>query len=180
MTTLFLHEGEPGHHFQIALAQENAALPAFMRFGGNTAYAEGWGLYAETLWKELGMETDPYQRFGGLNDEMLRAMRLVVDTGIHAKGWHRDQAIDYMLANSGMSRTEATAEVERYIAIPGQALAYKIGALTIQRLKAKAMKELGPKFDPREFHAQVLMTGALPMEVLEKKIDTWIAAKKAA
>ncbi|MBA2920607.1 DUF885 family protein [Sphingomonas sp. MAH-20] len=178
--TLFLHEGVPGHHFQIALAQENAALPAFMRFGGNTAYAEGWGLYAETLWKELGMETDPYQRFGGLNDEMLRAMRLVVDTGIHSKGWHRDQAIDYMLANSGMSRTEATAEVERYIAIPGQALAYKIGALTIQRLKAKAMKELGPKFDPREFHAQVLMTGALPMEVLEKKIDTWIAAKKAA
>jgi uncharacterized protein (DUF885 family) len=178
--TLFLHEGVPGHHFQISLAQENAALPAFMRFGGNTAYAEGWGLYAETLWKELGMETDPYQRFGGLNDEMLRAMRLVVDTGIHWKGWHRDQAIDYMLANSGMSRTEATAEVERYIAIPGQALSYKIGALTIQRLKAKAMKELGPKFDPREFHAQVLMTGALPMEVLEKKIDTWIAAKKTA
>ncbi|GAO40225.1 hypothetical protein SCH01S_45_00680 [Sphingomonas changbaiensis NBRC 104936] len=178
--TLFLHEGIPGHHFQISLAQENTALPAFMRFGGNTAYAEGWGLYAETLWKQLGMETDPYQRFGGLNDEMLRAMRLVVDTGIHWKGWHRDQAIDYMLANSGMSRTEATAEVERYIAIPGQALAYKIGALTIQRLKAKAMKELGPKFDPREFHAQVLMTGALPMEVLEKKIDTWIAAKKAA
>jgi uncharacterized protein (DUF885 family) len=178
--TLFLHEGIPGHHFQISLAQENAALPAFMRFGGNTAYAEGWGLYAETLWKELGMETDPYQRFGGLNDEMLRAMRLVVDTGIHSKGWHRDQAIDYMLANSGMSRTEATAEVERYIAIPGQALAYKIGALTIQRLKAKAEKELGPKFDPREFHAQVLMTGALPMEVLEKKIDAWIAAKKGA
>jgi uncharacterized protein (DUF885 family) len=180
METLFLHEGVPGHHFQIALAQENAALPAFMRFGGNTAYAEGWGLYAETLWKQLGMETDPYQRFGGLNDEMLRAMRLVVDTGIHSKGWGRDQAIDYMLANSGMSRTEATAEVERYIAIPGQALAYKIGALTMQRLKAKAMQELGPKFDPREFHAQILMTGALPMEVLEKKIDAWIGAKKAA
>lgn len=180
METLFLHEGVPGHHFQIALAQENAALPAFMRFGGNTAYAEGWGLYAETLWKQLGMETDPYQRFGGLNDEMLRAMRLVVDTGIHSKGWGRDQAIDYMLANSGMSRTEATAEVERYIAIPGQALAYKIGALTIQRLKAKAMQELGPKFDPRDFHAQILMTGALPMEVLEKKIDAWIAAKKGA
>src|SRR5205085_10915725 len=120
-----------------SLAQENAQLPAFMRFGGNTAYAEGWGLYAESLWHELGMETDPYQRFGGLNDEMLRAMRLVVDSGIHAKGWSRDQAIDYMLANSGMSRTEATAEVERHIAIPGQARAYKIGALTIQRLKAK-------------------------------------------
>jgi len=179
METLYLHEGSPGHHFQISLAQENQALPAFMRFGGNTAYVEGWALYAETLWDELGMETDPYQRFGGLNDEMLRAMRLVVDSGIHAKGWSRDQAIDYMLANSGMSRTEVTAEVERYIAIPSQALAYKVGALTIQRLKAKARKALGAKFDPREFHAQVLMTGSLPMAVLEKKIDDWIAAKKA-
>jgi uncharacterized protein (DUF885 family) len=178
METLYLHEGAPGHHFQIALAMENAELPAFMRFGGVTAYSEGWGLYAETLWKELGMETDPYQRFGGLDDEMLRAMRLVVDSGIHAKGWTRDQAIDYMLANSGMSRTEATAEVERYIAIPGQALAYKVGQLTISRLKAKAQKELGAKFDPREFHAQVLMTGALPMAVLEKKIDAYIAARK--
>lgn len=178
METLYLHEGVPGHHFQIALAQENADLPAFMRFGGNTAYAEGWGLYAETLWKELGMETDPYQRMGGLQDEMLRAMRLVVDTGIHSKGWDRDQAIKYMLDNSSMSRTEATAEVERYIAIPGQALAYKVGQLTISRLKAKAQQALGAKFDPREFHAQVLMTGALPMAVLEKKIDAWIVAKK--
>lgn len=178
METLYLHEGSPGHHFQISLAQENEALPAFMRFGGNTAFVEGWALYAETLWDELGMETDPYQRFGGLNDEMLRAMRLVVDSGIHSKGWNREQAIDYMLANSGMSRTEVTAEVERYIAIPSQALAYKVGALTIQRLKAKAQKALGPKFDPREFHAQVLMTGSLPMAVLEKKIDDWIAAKK--
>src|ERR687890_1459841 len=139
-----------------------------MRYGGNTAFVEGWALYAETLWDELGMETDPYQRFGGLDDEMLRAMRLVVDSGIHAKGWSRDQAIDYMLANSGMSRTEATAEVERYIAIPSQALAYKIGALTIQRLKAKAQAALGSRFDAREFHAQVLMTGSLPMAVLEK------------
>ncbi len=178
--TLYLHEGSPGHHFQISLAQENEALPAFMRFGGNTAYVEGWALYAETLWRDLGMETDPYQRFGGLNDEMLRAMRLVVDSGIHAKGWGRDRAIDYMLANSGMSRTEATAEVERYIAIPSQALAYKIGALTILRLKAKARRELGARFDPREFHAQVLMTGSLPMSVLEKKIDDWIRSKKAA
>jgi uncharacterized protein (DUF885 family) len=179
METLYLHEGSPGHHFQISLAQENAALPAFMRFGGNTAFVEGWALYAETLWDELGIETDPYQRFGGLNDEMLRAMRLVVDSGIHAKGWGRDQAIDYMLANSGMSRTEVTAEVERYIAIPSQALAYKVGALTIQRLKAKAQTALGARFDPREFHAQVLMTGSLPMAVLEKKIDDWIASKKA-
>ncbi|HYW14907.1 MAG TPA: DUF885 domain-containing protein [Allosphingosinicella sp.] len=178
METLYLHEGAPGHHFQISLAQENEALPAFMRFGGNTAYVEGWALYAETLWDELGLETDPYQRFGGLNDEMLRAMRLVVDTGIHSKGWSREQGIDYMLANSGMSRTEVVAEVERYIAIPGQALAYKIGALTIQRLRAKAEAALGARFDPRAFHAQVLMTGSLPMAVLEKKIDDWIAASR--
>jgi len=178
METLYLHEGSPGHHFQISLAQENEALPAFMRFGGNTAYVEGWALYAETLWDELGLETDPYQRFGGLNDEMLRAMRLVVDTGIHAKGWSREQGIDYMLANSGMSRTEVVAEVERYIAIPGQALAYKVGALTLQRLRAKAEAALGKRFDPRAFHAQVLMTGSLPMAVLEKKIDDWIAATR--
>jgi uncharacterized protein (DUF885 family) len=176
METLFLHEGVPGHHFQISLAQENTALPAFMRFGGNTAYVEGWALYSESLWKELGMETDPYQRMGGLNDEMLRAMRLVVDSGIHAKGWTRDQSIDYMLANSPMARTDATAEVERYIAIPGQALAYKIGQLTIARTKAKAQAALGAKFDPRNFHAQVLDTGSLPMPVLERKIDAWIAA----
>ncbi len=176
METLFLHEGVPGHHFQISLAQENTALPAFMRFGGNTAYVEGWALYSESLWKELGVETDPYQRMGGLNDEMLRAMRLVVDSGIHAKGWTRDRAIEYMLANSPMARTDATAEVERYIAIPGQALAYKVGQLTIARTKAKAKAALGAKFDPRGFHAQVLDTGALPMPVLEKKIDRWIAA----
>ncbi|MBV9884205.1 MAG: DUF885 domain-containing protein [Sphingomonadaceae bacterium] len=179
METLYLHEGIPGHHFQISLAQENADLPAFMRFGGNTAFVEGWALYAETLWDELGMESDPYQRFGGLNDEMLRAMRLVVDSGIHAKGWTREQAIRYMLDNSGMSETEVTAEVERYIAIPGQALAYKIGALTILRLRAHAEHELGPRFDLREFHAQVLMSGALPMPVLEHKIDDWIARRRA-
>jgi uncharacterized protein (DUF885 family) len=172
--TLYLHEAVPGHHFQISLAQENTALPPFMRFGGNTAFAEGWALYAETLWPELGMETDPYQRFGGLNDEMLRAMRLVVDSGIHAKGWTRDQAIDYMLTHSGMSRTDAVAEVERYIAIPGQALAYKIGQLTILKLKAEAKAKLGAKFDARRFHAQVLMTGALPMTALEAKVRAWI------
>jgi len=178
-TTLYLHEGAPGHHFQISLAQENESLPAFMRFGGNTAYVEGWALYAETLGYDFGFYEDPYQRMGHLDDEMLRAMRLVVDSGIHAKGWTRDQAIQYMLDNSSMGKTDATAEVERYIAIPGQALAYKIGALTIQRLKKKAQDKLGPKFDVRAFHAQVLMTGALPMSVLEKKIDDWIAATKA-
>ena len=176
MTTLYLHEGAPGHHFQISIAQENEALPAFVRFGGNTAYVEGWALYSETLGYEMGLFSDPYQRFGTLSDEMLRAMRLVVDTGIHSKGWTREQAIDYMLANSDMGKTDATAEVERYIAIPSQALAYKIGALTIQRLKAKAKTALGDKFDVREFHNQVLNTGALPLTVLEKKIDDWIAA----
>lgn len=178
-TTLFLHEGEPGHHFQISLAQENEALPAFMRFGGNTAYVEGWALYAETLGYDMGLYKDPYQRFGTLNDEMLRAMRLVVDSGIHSKGWTRDQAIKYMLDHSGMGRTDATAEVERYIAIPSQATAYKVGALTIQRLRDKAKVELGDRFDIREFHAQVLNTGALPLQILEQKIDRWIAAKKA-
>jgi uncharacterized protein (DUF885 family) len=178
MTTLYLHEGAPGHHFQISIAQENEALPAFMRFGGNTAYVEGWGLYAETLGYDMGLFKDPYQRFGTLSDEMLRAMRLVVDTGLHSKGWTREQAIDYMLANSDMGKTDATAEVERYIAIPSQALAYKIGALTILRLKDKAKKALGAKFDVREFHNQVLNTGALPLTVLEKKIDDWIAGSK--
>ncbi|MCD2323187.1 DUF885 domain-containing protein [Sphingomonas sp. IC-56] len=176
--TLYLHEGAPGHHFQISLAQENAELPNFMRFGGNTAYVEGWALYAETLWDELGMETDPYQRFGGLNDEMLRAMRLVVDSGIHAKGWTRDQAIKYMLDNSSMSRTDATSEVERYIAMPGQALAYKVGQLKILELRARAEQALGSRFDLKGFHEQVLMTGALPMQILEQKIDRWIASRR--
>jgi uncharacterized protein (DUF885 family) len=180
ITTLFLHEGAPGHHFQISLAQENEALPSFMRFGGNTAYVEGWALYSETLGYPMGLYDDPYQRFGTLNDEMLRAMRLVVDTGIHSKGWTRDRAIAYMLAKSGMGRTDATAEVERYIAIPSQATAYKIGALTIQRLRAKAEAELGDRFDVREFHTQVLDTGALPLAILEQKIDKWIAEKKAS
>ena len=178
MTTLYLHEGAPGHHFQISIAQENEKLPAFMRFGGNTAYVEGWALYSETLGYDMGLFKDPYQRFGTLSDEMLRAMRLVVDTGLHSKGWTRQQAIDYMLANSDMGKTDATAEVERYIAIPTQALAYKIGALTIMRLKDKAKAQLSKKFDVREFHNQVLNTGALPLTVLEKKIDEWISASK--
>ncbi len=177
--TLFLHEGAPGHHFQISLAQENDKLPPFQRYGGNTAYVEGWALYAESLGPELGMFTDPYQMYGRLDDEMLRAMRLVVDTGLHSKGWGRDQSIKYMLDNSAMGKTDATAEVERYIAIPSQALAYKVGQLTIRRLRTKAETELGAKFDVRGFHAQVLMSGALPMAVLESKIDAWIAARKA-
>ncbi len=177
MTTLYLHEGAPGHHFQISLAQENEALPNFMRYGGNTAYVEGWALYSEKLGFPMGLYTDPYQRFGHYDDEMLRAMRLVVDTGLHSKSWTREQAIQYMLDNSSMGETDATSEVERYIAIPSQALAYKIGALTIQRLKAKAEAQLGDRFDVREFHDEVLNTGALPMAILEEKIDAWIASK---
>ena len=180
INTLYLHEGSPGHHFQVSLAQENEALPSFMRFGGNTAYVEGWALYAETLGYSMGVFEDPYQHFGTLSDEMLRAMRLVVDTGIHAKGWTREKAIQYMLDNSNMGKTDVTAEVERYIAIPGQATSYKIGSLTIQRLRKKAEAELGPKFDIRDFHTQVLMTGALPLAILEQKIDRWIAERKAA
>ncbi|MBD59178.1 MAG: DUF885 domain-containing protein [Citromicrobium sp.] len=173
--TLYLHEGAPGHHFQISLAQENEALPAFMRFGGNTAYVEGWALYSETLGYEMGFFDDPWNRYGTLQDEQLRAMRLVVDTGLHSKGWTREQAIDFMLENSGMTRTEVVAEVERYIAIPSQALAYKIGALKIQELREKAETQLGDAFDIKDFHAQVLGTGALPLPVLEEKIDRWIA-----
>ena len=144
------------------------------------SFVEGWALYAESLGPELGMFKDPYQLQGRYDDEMLRAMRLVVDTGLHSKGWTRDRAIAYMLGHSAMSRTDATAEVERYIAIPSQALAYKVGQLTISRLRARAEAALGPKFDIRQFHEQVLMTGALPMAVLETKIDDWIAAKQAA
>jgi len=173
--TLYLHEGAPGHHFQISLAQENEDLPAFMRFGGTTSYVEGWALYAETLGYEMGFYEDPWARYGTLQDEQLRAMRLVVDTGLHSKGWTRDQAIDFMLENSGMTRTEVVAEVERYIAIPSQALAYKIGALKIQELRERAEAELGDAFDIKAFHAQVLNTGGLPLPVLEAKIDRWIA-----
>ncbi|MDP2131857.1 MAG: DUF885 domain-containing protein [Erythrobacter sp.] len=172
--TLYLHEGAPGHHFQISLAQENEDLPAFMRFGGTTAYVEGWALYAETLGYEMGFYEDPWNRYGTLQDEQLRAMRLVVDTGIHAKGWSREQAIDFMMQNSGMTNTEVVAEVERYIAIPSQALAYKIGALKIQELRKRAETRLGARFDIKAFHEQVLNTGGLPLAVLETKIDRWI------
>ena len=179
METLYLHEGAPGHHFQISLAQENEALPSFQRFGGNTAFVEGWGLYAETLGPELGVYTDPYQYFGYLDSQLFRAIRLVVDTGIHSKGWTRDQSIQYILDNSSRGRSNATAETERYIAIPGQALAYKIGQLKISELRERAEKALGARFDLRDFHEQVLMSGALPLAVLEAKIDRWIAVKRA-
>lgn len=176
---LYLHEAIPGHHFQLALQQELTNLPKFRRFGGETAFAEGWGLYAESLGKDLGVYTDPYNYFGYLQNELWRAIRLVVDTGLHSKGWSREQVIKYMLDNSAESETQSTAEAERYIAWPGQALAYKIGELKIKELRARAEKELGPKFDIREFHAEVLRDGAVPLEILERKIDRWIASRKA-
>ena len=177
---LFLHEAIPGHHFQLALQQELTDLPKFRRFGGETAFAEGWGLYAESLGKSLGVYEDPYDYFGYLQNELWRAIRLVTDTGLHSKGWTREQVIKYMLDNSAESETQSTAEAERYIAWPGQALAYKIGELKIKQVRAKAEKALGPKFDIREFHAEVLKDGSVPLEVLEAKIDRWIASKKNA
>jgi uncharacterized protein (DUF885 family) len=174
--TLSLHEAAPGHHFQVAIQQELSSLPRFRRFNNYVAYAEGWALYAESIGKELGVFTDPYQWYGRLADEMLRAMRLVVDTGLHSKGWSREQAIQYMLDNSSMAETDVVAEVERYIVWPGQALGYKVGQLRITAMRAKAERELGARFDVREFHSQVLRDGALPMDVLEKRIDRWIAA----
>jgi len=175
---LFLHEAIPGHHFQLALQQELKGVPAFRRFGGNTAYVEGWGLYSESLGKDLGVYETPYDYFGYLQNELWRAIRLVTDTGLHSKGWTREQVIKYMLDNSAASETDATAEAERYIAWPSQATAYKIGELKIQELKKKAKAQLGDRFDPREFHAEVLKDGAVPLEVLQDKIDRWLAGKQ--
>lgn len=176
--SLFLHEAIPGHHFQLALQQELTGLPKFRRFGGETAFSEGWGLYAESLGNELGVYTDPYQYFGRLQAELWRAIRLVVDTGLHSKGWTREQVIAYMKENSATNDTEAVSETERYIAIPGQALAYKIGELKIKELRAKAEKALGSKFDIRGFHAEVLKDGSVPLDVLEAKVDAWINQQK--
>jgi uncharacterized protein (DUF885 family) len=178
METIFLHEALPGHHMQIALQYELQSLPRFRRFGGDTAYMEGWGLYSESLGKELGMYQDPYQYFGSLTAEAWRAARLVVDTGMHAKGWTREQAIDYMRENTAIGESDIVAEVERYIAIPGQALAYKIGQLKIRELRTRAEQKLGAKFNVREFHTQILKDGSMPLSVLDAKIDRWIASKK--
>ncbi|MBQ4859281.1 DUF885 domain-containing protein [Pseudoalteromonas sp. MMG007] len=178
LETLSIHEAAPGHHFQIALQQEIEGLPDFRKFGGYTVFAEGWALYAESLGKELGLFTDPYMWYGRLADEQLRAMRLVLDTGFHAKGWTRQQGIDYMLANSSMAKSDVIAEVERYIAWPGQALSYKLGQFKIQQLRDYAKKELGDKFDIKAFHTQILIDGALPMPILEEKIKRWVATQK--
>ena len=180
METLSLHEASPGHHFQTSIAQELTSLPKFRRFATRyVAYSEGWALYAESIGKELGLFTDPYQWYGRLSDEQLRAMRLVVDTGLHHKGWTRQQAIAYMLAHSSMAESDVTAEVERYIVNPGQALGYKIGQLEISRLRREAESALGSKFDVKKFHRVVLTNGELPLSVLAVQVREWIATEKA-
>ena len=175
MESLYLHEAIPGHHFQISIQRELEGLPRVRRFGGYTAFSEGWGLYAESLGKELGVYTDPYQYFGALNAELWRAIRLVVDTGIHAKGWSRQDVLDYMYANSAVKEARAVSEAERFMAIPGQALAYKIGQLKIRELRTRAEDALGDDFDVKAFHRLVLVDGALPLNLLEEKVDRWIA-----
>jgi len=180
METLSLHEASPGHHFQISIAQEDQNLPKFRRYATNyTAYVEGWALYAESLGKELGLFTDPYQWYGRLSDEQLRAMRLVVDTGLHAKGWSREQAIRFMLDNSSMAESDITAEVERYIVWPGQALGYKIGQFEISRLRREAESQLGDKFDIKGFHRVVLTAGQVPLPVLGQLVQAWVAERRA-
>ena len=177
LAALSLHEAAPGHHFQISLQRELADLPMFRRFSRDTAYIEGWGLYAEWLGYEMGIYKDPVQRFGALDAELWRAIRLVTDSGIHFKGWTRQQTLDYMFANSPAEETRAVSEAERFSAIPGQALAYKIGQLKLIELRKRAEKTLGKKFDVAKFHDEVLKDGAVPLEVLEAKIDRWIAGK---
>ncbi len=176
LEALSLHEAVPGHHLQIALSQE-LDLPNFRKYGGQTVFVEGWGLYSERLGLEVGFYQTPYTNFGRLSYEMWRACRLVVDTGLHSKSWTRQQAIDYMAENSGLSMNNITSEVDRYISWPGQALAYKIGELKIRELRAKAEKQLGNDFDVREFHDKILENGALPLSVLEEVIDQWLLGK---
>lgn len=180
MRTLAYHEAIPGHHFQIAIQQELQGVPFFRRVLPFTAYSEGWALYTERLAWELGFQNDPLDNLGRLRDEMMRAVRLVVDTGIHSKKWTREQAIQYMLDNTGMVETDVVAEIERYFVMPGQALGYKVGMIKILELREKAKKELGDKFDIRQFHNVILTSGALPMVLLERQVDEWIAKSKGA
>jgi uncharacterized protein (DUF885 family) len=177
MATLTAHEAVPGHHLQIARATELKALPQFRRGGGYTAFVEGWAVYAETLGREIGIYDDPYSLFGHLQWQAFRAARLVVDTGIHRLGWTRQQAIDFMVERTGFERGFVTSEVDRYTSSPGQALGYMIGKLKIDELRDRAKARLGPRFDLRRFHNAVIDQGALPLDILEKVIDEWIATQ---
>lgn len=174
-TALFLHEAAPGHHFQISIQQELEDLPKFRKFGRETAYTEGWGLYSESLGYDMGLYNDPYQRFGQLAAELWRSIRLVVDTGIHSKGWSRQQVLDYMYDNAPVAEARAVSEAERFMALPGQALAYKIGQLKISELRRDAERKLGENFDIKAFHRVVLEDGAVPLTVLERKVKRWVA-----
>ena len=176
-TALFLHEAAPGHHFQISIQQELEDLPEFRKYGRETAYTEGWGLYSEALGYDLGLYDDPYQRFGQLAAELWRSIRLVVDTGIHSKGWTRQEVLDYMYANAPVAEARAVSEAERFMALPGQALAYKVGELKISELRRRAEDKLGDKFDIKEFHRVVLEDGAVPLVTLEQKVRRWIAER---
>lgn len=178
MESLFLHEAIPGHHYQISLQQENTTLPKFMRFGWYGAYGEGWAHYCEFLGPELGLYKDPYQKLGALSDQMLRAVRLVVDTGIHTGQMTRDEAIKYFMSNIAYDESAATAEIERYMAIPGQALSYKIGQMKFSGLREKYTKQLGKKFSLSAFHDELLSQGCLPLNVLDRKMKIWAEKQK--